>query len=261
MGVAMTDPMRAAADLRLLRALVFSVVCVTLSAAGHTMASGVGIRPWALLAGGTGVLALVAPLAGRERSLVAISGSLLGAELGLHLLFCLGQLQVSPAAAAGPAGSDSLASRLLCSFDQARLSPAALGQIVRASGLDSSSLSAGMPTGTHAMSMGMMLTPAMLAAHCAAAVVMGFLLRRGEAALWRVVRLAARTAGRLAELLPLTAVLAALRALALIATGADAGLQSARRHRTRTGSESPGRVELQHVVIRRGPPVRLPATA
>jgi hypothetical protein len=58
MSVAMTDPMHAGAGLRLPRALVFSVVCVTLSAAGHTLASGAGIRPWALVLSGAGLLAL-----------------------------------------------------------------------------------------------------------------------------------------------------------------------------------------------------------
>ena len=47
-----------------MRALGFSMVCVTLSAAGHTMASGVRVQPRALLASGAGVTVMVAPSAG-----------------------------------------------------------------------------------------------------------------------------------------------------------------------------------------------------
>lgn len=260
----MSVPVRAGVDMRLLRAAVFSAVCVTLSAAGHAMASGAPIAPWALVAAWAATSVLVAPLAGRERALPQISATLLGGELGLHLVFCLGQMQSAAAQSGGATALNTAAGRLLCSLDLANLSQADLARIVSASGLGPTQLS-GMGTGTasaaHAMSSGLMLTPAMLGAHLAAALVLGWLLRCGESALWRIVRLARYGAEQLTALLPLGDVLAALRALARIA-GLLESEQGPDRRLRQVGSEA-GRLSslgLQYSVIRRGPPAGLCVT-
>ena len=57
---------------RMLRAAVFSAVCVVLAAAGHALASCAAVPLWTLGAGFLGVLVCVAPLAGRTRSLAGI---------------------------------------------------------------------------------------------------------------------------------------------------------------------------------------------
>lgn len=144
MADAMTVPVRAGADLRLLRAAVFSAVCVMLSAIGHAWASGAGIPPWALLAGWVGVLGVVAPLAGRERSLPGIAATLLGGELGLHLLFSLGQSSTT-AARGGATTVVALAERLLCDAQLAHLTPQrTAAQVVRQAGMGSTRAMGGM---------------------------------------------------------------------------------------------------------------------
>ncbi|MDG4864185.1 hypothetical protein P8605_39195, partial [Streptomyces sp. T-3] len=82
---------RAGEDLRLLRAAVFAAVCVVLSAGGHALASCAAVPLWTLAAGFVAVLAVAAPLAGRARSMPGIAGGLAIGQLGLHVLFGLGQ--------------------------------------------------------------------------------------------------------------------------------------------------------------------------
>lgn len=254
---------RAGVDMRLLRAVTFSAVCVTLSAAGHEVASGAPIPLWALAIGLAGVLALVMPLAGRERSLPQIATALLGGELGLHLVFCLGQVQ-SVAQSDGAVALNTAAGRLLCNLDLAHLSQADLARIVHASGLGKAQLSGGMPGmgggstagAAHAMGVGMMLTPAMFGAHVAAALLMGWLLRCGESALWRIVRLARYGAEQVSALLPLAGVLAALHALARMTRllGLEQGL-TRRWNRADWAARRLSSLGLHYSVIRRGPPV------
>jgi hypothetical protein len=83
--------MRASWAVRVLRAAVFAVLCVTLGAAAHRLATGaappVGADCWGLL----GVLAVACPLCGRERSLVGIGGAMVALQVGLHVFFGIGQ--------------------------------------------------------------------------------------------------------------------------------------------------------------------------
>lgn len=79
--------MRARLPLRLTRTAAFSAVCVTLAALGHLAAGGSGPEPWAVAAGGATVMAVVAALAGRERSATTIGVTLSGLQLFLHELF------------------------------------------------------------------------------------------------------------------------------------------------------------------------------
>ncbi|MFV2119065.1 hypothetical protein ACE14D_11705, partial [Streptomyces sp. Act-28] len=92
---------------RLLRAAVFTAVCVVLSALGHSLAAGQAVPGWTLGAGFAGILLLVLPFAGRERPLPAITTVLAGGQLALHTLFGVGQGHAAPAGAGGPA-SDAL---------------------------------------------------------------------------------------------------------------------------------------------------------
>lgn len=220
----MTIPRRAGAGLRLLRAAVFSAVCVSLSAGGHMVASGSGVPAWALLAGWVVVLCVAAALAGRERSLPAIAGVLLGGELGLHLLFSVAQ---------GPH----------------TLAPAARHTM---SGMVSAA--DGAPPVMSTTSVSMMFTPAMLCAHVIAAIVLGWVLRRGEVALWRIVRLSAQRVSHLAALLGLSVLSAAIRAAGLIAGLLERQPSGVHAHRAMAEFRVPKSVALRHSVIRRGPP-------
>jgi hypothetical protein len=266
----MTVPVRAGADLRLLRAAVFSAVCVTLSAIGHAMASGAGIPLWTLLVGWAGVLCVAAPLAGRECSLPGIAATLLGGELGLHLLFSLGRGRTMAVPAGQSGGVMALAERLSCNAQLANLTPQRATMIVRQAGIDPSKAMVGMhgmpamsgitgmsgiaSPGAHAMPLSAMFTPSMLATHLAAAVVLGWLLRRGEAALWQVVRMSVVVAEHVAALLPLTALLALVRVLALVASLLERRLSSVHPQRAEEYAARLQTVALQHCVIRRGPP-------
>jgi hypothetical protein len=264
MAAVMVPPQCAGTDLRLLRAAVFSAVCVVVSAAGHAMASGAGIPLWALAVGWTGVLGVTVPLAGRERSLPGIALALLAGELGLHSLFCLGQEYAAGAAAnaSTPNSVVALAERLLCDGGLPRPAPDEATRIVRQAGIDPASAAtvmrnmpgmskmAGMaPQSGHTMPLGMMFTPAMVAGHLAAALVLGWILRRGEAALWRIVRLSMLVADCLAALLPLAG-----RALAVVVGLPKRRPYPARPRREPDGSGRPDTAALRHAVIRRGPP-------
>jgi len=93
----------------------------------------------------------------------------------------------------------------------------------------------------------------MLLGHLLAAVVAGWLLRRGEAALWRLIRLSVRGAAGLAALSP--ALLRRARAL-LSALAAEVPYARLRGTACAAG-RPPGRhrtVWLRHTVARRGPP-------
>ncbi|SCK14025.1 hypothetical protein [Streptomyces sp. WMMB 322] len=291
--------MTAGADLRLLRAAVFTAVCVALSAAGHSLTGGHSMPLWSLGLGFAVVFAVAAPLAGRERSLPGIAALLAAGQVALHTLFACerpaaGTARAAAAATppahgahAGGQGAElrSLAARLLCDEQSAgRMSVSRARQIVSEAGLDSGRLGsraaqAGHPgssghghagheaagggaawadtpleclrTAAHAV-MGLTDGP-MLLGHVLAALALGWFLHRGEAALWRIVRLSARTCRTAVRHVraSLGAALAHVRALrggAVPKMPAGAGLLDAHRHGTARS------VLLQHSVNRRGPP-------
>jgi hypothetical protein len=266
MAIAMNVPVRASVDLRLLRAAVFSAVCVALSATGHVLASGAGIPLWSWAAGWAVVLCGVVPMAGRERSLPAIAVTLLAGEAGLHLLFFLGQNSATPAPADRSDRVVALAERLLCNGEASHLTPRSAARILRQARIDPAKAwgavhgapgMAGM-TGhsAHAMTLSSMLTPAMLAAHLVAVLVAGWVLRRGEAALWQAVRLPAMAASRLARLtllVRLGRLLAAVRIPALVVDLLKC-LRPALVRRCSGGVRRLRSSVLQTCVIRRGPP-------
>lgn len=274
---------RAGAGLRLLRAAVFTAVCVVLAAAGHTLASGRPVPVWSLALGWLAVFAVVAPLAGRERSLPGIAALLAVGQLTLHAVFSAGQVCAALAAgAATPSGSGSgtgsgdggllaVAARLVCDNHGVRLTPRSAREVVAGAGLDPSSFAmpAHMPAHMPGMTSGHgpaggtlhsvlaalpMCSLPMLLGHLLAAVVAGWLLRRGEAALWRLIRLSIRGAAGVTALSPAAACRRARVLLSVLAArapyarlrGCHATREAAGRHRT---------VWLRHSLDRRGPPV------
>ncbi|WP_171164865.1 hypothetical protein [Streptomyces sp. I05A-00742] len=261
---------RAGADLRLTRAAVFTAVCVLLSAVGHALASCAAVPVWTLAAGFAAVFALVAPLAGRERSLPGIAVCLAVGQVALHALFALGQR--GPEAVPRRSGHDgplvSFAGRLLCNA-RPPASPAEARRILTDAGLDPAAAQGAQGIqgaqgahGAQGNASGVLegvahaLTPSlpMLLGHVLAALAVGWLLRRGEVALWRVVRLSAQPARALAE----AAFVRALRAASVLVRVLSAGTvreQAVPARRTSGDEARPAREpELQHFVIRRGPP-------
>ncbi|RKN07232.1 hypothetical protein [Streptomyces radicis] len=254
--------MRAGADLRLLRAAVFAAACATLAATGHLGAAGSGIPPATLALGWGAAFAVALPLAGRERrSVPALAGTLVAAQLALHVLYCVGGH--APAAAPGPR---ELAARLLCDNGGITLTDAEAAHLVAASGIgDAHAVGARhLADAGGAMGLGEALaslaSAPMLLGHLAAALLAGWLLRRGEAALWAAVRLAAlpEDNGRggaflLAQLPPLCRALRLLRFLC----GAPLPGHAAHRGALRTAflplPALHGAV-LASAVLRRGPP-------
>ncbi|MEU4731543.1 hypothetical protein [Streptomyces sp. NPDC023588] len=281
----MSDPhaTHAGAGLRLIRAAVFTAVCVVLSAAGHALASCATVPWWSLCIGFLAVFAVAAPLAGRRRTLPGIAVGLTAGQLSLHALFGLGQHGAAAAQAPADASDGSLAAlaaQLVCGGNSVPLSPADSRRILEAAGLDPAALAqqAGQAAeagqiavqghGVHAHlaqsaaaapATGL-FSPAMLLGHLLAALAAGWLLGRGDAALFRLVELSRLSAAEAAPMRPLRAALAFVRALGV---GLPASPTCTSRA-LRTGSEpaaSTGRDTLQHTVIRRGPPTALALAA
>ncbi|MXM65698.1 hypothetical protein GR925_20135 [Streptomyces sp. HUCO-GS316] len=275
-------------DLRVLRAAVFAAVCVVLAAAGHTLASCATVPLWTLGAGFLGIVLVVAPFAGRARSLPGIAALLALGQTVLHTLFGLGQqgtAAMAPGATSrgsmgstGPmhsGGSGSLSSmsdaalveqaaRLVCGTAAAAISPArAYRLLVEARvhpgtgaghgslhhAADALSASPGSPVS---------LLPSlpMLLGHVLAALAAGWLLRRGDLALLRLLELSARSAHSLAEGALVRSLRGALALVCVLRAGLPGGLRPGPRL-PRTALLAPTRLRttaLQHTVIRRGPP-------
>ncbi|MFD8702154.1 hypothetical protein ACFV1W_05925 [Kitasatospora sp. NPDC059648] len=247
-------PVGAAWDLRLARAVPFALVCTLIAAAGHALAGGGNVPPAALATGFAAVLVLAVACGGRERSLAAIAGALGAGQLGLHCLF-------HGFSGHGFGGSDmrhgsmslpQAAGRLIC--NEAR--PGTLiglpggtspEQLVSSAGLDPHAYAAAPWWQGGVLGM----TPSMLAGHLAAALVAGWWLRRGEAALWRLVRVAA-SAAREHWAAPLRSALVLVAALL---RGLFGVAGPARRCGAGGGDgRLPASAVLRHSVVRRGPP-------
>ncbi|MFI9580853.1 hypothetical protein ACIHCQ_03180 [Streptomyces sp. NPDC052236] len=253
----------AGAGLRLLRAAVFTAVCVVLSATGHVLAACAAVPWWTLALGFLGVFGLVVPFADRVRSLPSIAVALTVGQLTLHALFGLGQHQLRLA----PAADDALirlVSKLLCGAGAASLNPAVARRIVTTAGptppghgsTGHGSTGHDHLAQTAASSPDLLPTLPMTLGHLLAALATGWLLRRGDLALIRLIKLSADSAHEVAEV----AWLRSLRAALALVRALRAGLQGAplvdpRARRPRYGP--PVRLAgetLQHTVSRRGPP-------
>lgn len=244
--------------LRLPRAAMFAAVCVALAAAGHGLMAGRTAPPWALGVSFLTLFALAVVGARRERSLGAIVGGMLAAQLGLHLFFDTAAGQVRPTAGSLP---PDLAQLLLCGGGGAAaptgpallrpfgVGPAAI-QTLLAHAAATSGAAGGHPmasmseaAGAHAHTSGL----GMLVAHVAAALMTAWWLRRGEAAVYALARWVA-----LRALNPLRRLLALFGAAWLVT---DAPTAPARQRNLPPA----GGATLRHVVVRRGPPCAAPA--
>ncbi|MFI5805634.1 hypothetical protein [Streptomyces sp. NPDC051561] len=270
---------------RLLRAAVFAAVCVVLSASGHVLGSTATVPLWTLAVAFAAVFALAAPLAGRTRSLPGITFALTAGQLGLHALFGLGQQHAGAGSGSGSANSPlgPLAAQLMCGggagmdaaeardvLATAGLGPAAGGHAghlpseTSSAGTSSYGAYGGFGTGggqdgaSSAADCLHSLVPSlpMLLGHLLAALATGWLLRRGDLALRRLVVLSAYRAEQVAA----GALVRSLRAAFALVCALLAGLPGAPECGPRTVPAPflvPGRTggeALQHSVTRRGPP-------
>ncbi|MFF0694483.1 hypothetical protein ACFYU4_17855 [Streptomyces tendae] len=263
---------RSGHDLRILRAAVFAAVCVVLAAAGHTLASCATVPLWSLGAGFLGAVLVAVPLAGRRRSLPGIAMLLTVGQTALHALFGLGQHGANAAtasgttAASGGAGALSDASlvqqaaRLVCGTTAAAISPAQAERILTDARIAQDVHAGGAHASADALSAGASasLLPSlpMLLGHVLAALAAGWLLRRGDLALARLVELSAHSAQSMAE----AAFVRALRAALSLVRALHAGLAGAPGTGPRPPRPElwvpprPRTTALQHTVVRRGPP-------
>ncbi|WP_435602741.1 hypothetical protein [Streptomyces sp. bgisy130] len=264
---------RAAADLRLLRAAVFTAVCVALSAGGHILASCATVPLWTLGVAAAAVFAVAAPLAGRERTLPGIAVGLAVGQLALHALFAWGQ-RPAPAVARGGSGvgglSDqdaiSMARHVMCGLGTGRMDGAQARRVLGSGGFDTASaagVSAPAGHGTAAATAtadpvlhGLLPSLPMLLGHLLAALAVGWLLRRGEAALWRLVRLSAPAVYETTVQTLAGAVRRALVLVRALLTVLGTAHDEARRAPVSYGDDKPGPqgLALHHSVVRRGPP-------
>jgi hypothetical protein len=267
---------RSGGELRTLRAAVFAAVCVVLAAAGHAIASCATVPLWTLGAGFLATFLVVAPLAGRERSLPGIAALLAVGQTVLHTLFGLGQSATTSAdsLSASDATLVARAAHLLCGTTAAAISPAQAHQILTnarllpASGSASGSMSSmssmsGMGSMHHpadamstaaGSSMSLFPSLSMLLGHVLAALAAGWLLRRGDLALLRLMELSAHGVAEGALVRSLRGALALVRALRAGLPGApEAGPRPLRT--AFFAPAAPHTTALQHSVVRRGPPV------
>ncbi|MFE2512377.1 hypothetical protein ACFXC9_28735 [Streptomyces naganishii] len=278
---------RTGRDLRMLRAAVFAAVCVVLAAAGHTLASCATVPLWTLGAGFLGALAVVVPLAGRARSLPGIVTLLAVGQTLLHTLFGMGQLttgggtgsmsgmgSMSSMGAMGSMGSMgsmpamsgtemvARAAHLMCGVSAASLTPGQAYRIlvtahVYQGGTDTGSMGATHHPADAPASAGpaASLLPSlpMLLGHLLAALAAGWLLRRGDLALLRLIELSAQGVAETALVRSLRGALALVRALT---AGLPAAPATGPRYRRAADHPvpAPHTTALQHSVIRRGPP-------
>lgn len=255
---------RVSAGLRLLRAAMFTAVCLVLSAAGHALASNRPLPLWTLGIGFAVVLAAAGPFADRERSVRGIAAGLALGQTALHTLFGLAQHYCTAPRTGTSGRSDrviALAAAITCNDGPTPPSAAEAHRIVHAAGITPSSHGGHGSHGGHSAAHDTVLSSLlpslpMLLGHLLAAVVLGLLLRRGDAALFRIIGLSARSVAGEA----LARALRAALLLRLLLRTVHAGLPGPpvalprtplARFRNRTG---PGSADLDHSVARRGPP-------
>lgn len=211
---------------RTARAAVFATVCVALAVLGHVLAGGAAVPLWAGTAGLGAVLGVTLMLAGHERSLATILGGLLGGQFALHTLFTGAAphpAPVTPAMSAMPAMADH--------------TPA----MHAAMSAGANTLAAPAPHDANGL--------VMTLAHCVAALVAAWWLRRGERAAWAMARRVAAATDR-----PVRAL------LALLTVEPTASPRPVPAAPAADEAPSVGRV-LRHQVVERGPPPRSRALA
>ncbi|MFF7971412.1 hypothetical protein [Streptomyces sp. NPDC007905] len=206
--------MSASPAVRSLRAAVFAAVCVLLAAAGHGLAMGDMPPLWADGAGFGAVFALGWALGGRERALPGIGAAMLVTQAGLHLAFGAAHR------AAGPGRA----------------------QAMHMASMPGHTMPGHAMATMHAHAMPHATAAQATLAHLLAALVASWWLRRGEAALWSLLR-------RAVALVP-----------GLVAWWRDAPLPAPAGQTSSAPSDpEPSRHPLLwHAVSRRGPPLPIP---
>ncbi|MFC0597085.1 hypothetical protein [Streptomyces palmae] len=217
-----------ATHLRAARAALFTALCVTLSAASHVLLSGMPL-PITMVGGlAVGVFALAYVLAGRERGYGHIAALLIPLELAADTAFTSGQH-----ACYGPTGGPVTGPLRAFGVDFACAGGSVGGPLAHVSG----------PSGVASGLLG--TSPwLLLAAHVAVGLLAAAWLRRGEAAVARLLHAVAAFAFR-----PLPAT----EACAPVAQH-PLPVRPARRDRTPRALPL-----LVHSVVRRGPPCPVPA--
>ncbi|MGW6921909.1 hypothetical protein ACWGA9_11595 [Streptomyces sp. NPDC054950] len=153
--------MSASPAVRSLRAAVFAAVCVLLAAAGHGLATGDTPPLWADGAGFLAVFTAGWLLGARERALPGIGAAMLATQAGLHVAFDVARSRTA-----------------------SRTMPAM--RMTSAHGTHAYGVHAhGMHLHAHTASA---MTAHATAAHVLAAFAASWWLRRGEAALWSLLR-------------------------------------------------------------------------
>ncbi len=214
-GTTRTAPLRAA------RAALFAALCTTLSSTSHVLLSRQPLPLATVALVGAAVFAAAYALAGRERGLWAIAALLVPLELAADTLFTTGQH-----ACYGPAGGPvtgplrSFGADLVCD-----------GKV-------------GSPLASATRAVDPGLPWLLLAAHVAVGLLASWWLRRGEAALYQLLRATASLAFRPLFLAAAVAVLGG--------RPPRRGVPSVRRA---PRPAAPALPLLSHSVVRRGPPL------
>lgn len=263
--------MRASPAVRSLRAAVFAALCVLLAAGGHTLATGMEPPVWAQAVGFVPVFAAGWLLGGRERSLGAIGAATLTSQAGLHLAFgaarprswrmpngmAVHHLSMSHMAMPHMPGRDVTRSHMampnmalpntaathMASAHTASAHTAVAHTAVAHLAATRMTTLQGMRMLHAAAPPPHAVTPHATAAHLTAALLLTWWLRRGEAALWSLMR-------RAVTLLP-----------GLVAWWQGYGEPAAPDPAPRVpghGTRTPRPLLLRHTVHRRGPPTTIP---
>ncbi|MEV5151629.1 hypothetical protein AB0K81_06835 [Streptomyces werraensis] len=248
---------RAGRGLRILRAAVFAAVCVVLAGAGHSLAACDAVPLWTLGAGFLAAAAVAVPLAGRTRPGPVITALLAGGQTALHTLFGLGQ-HGTPTGAVSDAALVAQAARLLCG--PRALSPAEAQRVLADARIAPHGPGAHATDAVAAGPASLLPSLPMLLGHVLAALVAGWLLRRGDLALLRLADLSAQGVAEAALVRSLRGALALVRALRAGLPGApQAGPITPRT--ALPAPRAPRSAGLHHTVIRRGPPAEASALA
>ncbi|WP_037906095.1 hypothetical protein [Actinacidiphila yeochonensis] len=226
--------------LRAVRAALFAAVCVTLSSTSHVLMAH---RPLPLPVVATALVAVFAvayALGGRrERGFWSIAGTLVPTELAVDTVFTSGQRSCY-----GPSGGPvtgswrSLHEAVVCHGGQVG------GRLPALSTSDATRHVTAQVTQATVSAQPWLL----LAAHVVVGLLASWWLRRGEAALHRVLRAVAAVAFR-----PLLLAAAAARAAL---DGVARGVRPATAH---PAAGALAALPLLHSVVRRGPPAGLAA--
>ncbi|MET8180939.1 hypothetical protein [Streptomyces sp. NPDC005336] len=215
-------------QLRTVRAALFTALCVTLSSASHVLLSRTPLPLSSVGALSVAVFALAYALAGRERGFWSIAALLVPLELAADTIFTTGQDACYGQSGGPVAGSlRSMGVNLLCGSGDLGTPLTRVAQPGPGTPLSATVSSA---------------TPwLLLTAHIAVGLIASAWLRRGEAAVGRLL-------GALAGL--------AFRPLLLAVAAVTASPQAPRPavRPVRPVRPAPGLPLLVHSVVRRGPP-------